>query len=86
MALTKDQKAAVVSEVADLLDTSKMTVVAQYRGVTVKSMQALRKSAKENGTTVKVVKNRLVNQALKNIDNLKTYRHQCFKRTIIICF
>jgi large subunit ribosomal protein L10 len=71
MALTKEQKTAVVGEVADLLMSSKMTVVAEYKGMSVKSMQALRKEAKENGTAVKVVKNRLVRQALSNVEVLK---------------
>jgi large subunit ribosomal protein L10 len=65
MALTKNAKQDVIQEVADLLSTSKMTVVAKYEGTTVKAMQQLRKDAKDNGTRVKVVKNRLVIQALK---------------------
>lgn len=71
MALTKIEKQAVIDEVADLLGASKMTVVAQYKGTTVKAMQALRRDAKENGTTVKVVKNRLVRQAALKHDALK---------------
>lgn len=71
MALTKDKKHSVVQEVAELLDSSKMTVVATYQGTPVKAMQALRREAKQGGTTVKVVKNRLVMQALKASDNLK---------------
>lgn len=71
MALKKEQKSAVVKEVADLLKTSKLTVVAKYQGLSVKQMQQLRASAKENGTTVKVVKNRLVKQALKQVESLK---------------
>ncbi len=71
MALTKDQKQAVVAEVTELLQSSKLTVVAQYQGMTVKSIQALRKEARANGTTVRVVKNRLVRQSLENVDALK---------------
>jgi large subunit ribosomal protein L10 len=71
MALTKNQKSDVVSEVSDLLNTSKMTVVAKYQGTTVKALQTLRRDAKANGTKVKVVKNRLVIQALKANDALK---------------
>ncbi|HSX43310.1 MAG TPA: 50S ribosomal protein L10 [Candidatus Saccharimonadales bacterium] len=64
MALSKNQKNDVVSEVSDLLGTSKMTVVAKYQGTTVKALQALRREARSNGTKVKVVKNRLVIKAL----------------------
>jgi large subunit ribosomal protein L10 len=71
MALSKNQKHEVVSQVADLLNASKMTVVAKYQGTPVKAMQSLRRDAKEGGTRVKVVKNRLVIQSLKATDNLK---------------
>ncbi len=71
MALTKNKKQEVVAEVAELLSTSKMTVVAKYEGTTVKAMQTLRRDAKANGTKVKVVKNRLVIQALKSTDTFK---------------
>ncbi len=71
MPLTKSEKNDVVAEVAGLLKDSKMTVVAQYQGTTVKAIQALRKSARENGTAVKVVKNRLAIKALQATDALK---------------
>jgi large subunit ribosomal protein L10 len=71
MALTKQQKNDLVAEVSELLSTSKMTVVAEYKGTTVKAMQALRREARNNGTKVKVVKNRLVIQAMKATDSLK---------------
>jgi large subunit ribosomal protein L10 len=71
MALTKQGKNDVVAEVSDLLNTSKMTVVAKYQGTTVKAIQQLRKDAKVNGTKVKVVKNRLVIKALQANDTLK---------------
>lgn len=71
MALTKVQKNDVVAEIADLLDASKLTVVAKYQGTTVKALQGLRRSARENGTKVKVVKNRLVIKAIQQNANLK---------------
>lgn len=71
MALSKDKKQQVVQEVSDLLSSSKMTVVAKYQGTTVKALQGLRKDARNNGTRVKVIKNRLVIQALKNDDKYK---------------
>jgi ribosomal protein L10 len=46
MALTKIEKQEVISEVADLLSSSKMTVVAKYQGTTVKAMQTLRRDAR----------------------------------------
>lgn len=71
MALSKDKKNQVVAEVGELLDASKLTVVAQYQGTTVKAIQALRKEAKGNGTRVNVIKNRLVIKALEANDKLK---------------
>jgi large subunit ribosomal protein L10 len=71
MALTKQQKEDLITEVGALLESSKMTVVAKYEGTTVKAMQTLRRDARANGTKVKVVKNRLVIQALKGNKTLK---------------
>lgn len=71
MALTKTQKQDVVGEVSELLSTSKLTVVARYQGTGVKALQSLRREARVNGTKVKVVKNRLVIQALKGDDRFK---------------
>ena len=71
MALTKDKKHAVVAEVAEALGASKMTVVAKYQGTTVKSLQQLRRDARDGGTKLRVVKNRLVKQALQSVDSLK---------------
>jgi large subunit ribosomal protein L10 len=71
MALTKDKKKEAIDEIAELLQSSKMTVVAKYQGTTVKALQELRRSARDNGTKVKVAKNRLVVKALKGNDGLK---------------
>lgn len=71
MALTKDQKKEVIDNVSNLLSESKMTVVAAYPGTTVKAIQQLRRDAKPAGTTVKVLKNRLVIKALEGNDTLK---------------
>lgn len=71
MALSKTQKDDVVTEVADLLKSAKMTVVAKYQGTTVKALQQLRRDARGNGTKVKVVKNRLVIKAMQQNSSLK---------------
>ncbi|MFZ1248825.1 MAG: 50S ribosomal protein L10 [Candidatus Saccharimonadales bacterium] len=71
MALSKTQKDDVVAEVADLLSSAKMTVVAKYQGTTVKALQTLRKDAKSSGTKIKVVKNRLVIKAMQQNEALK---------------
>ncbi len=71
MALSKDKKAEVVAEIGELLGSSKLTVIAKYSGTSVKSMQALRKQASEDGTTISVVKNRLVRKALESNEKFK---------------
>lgn len=71
MALTKQEKNEVVKQVSGLLASSKMTVVAQYTGTTVKAIQKLRHDARVNGTKVQVVKNRLIIKALQSNDKFK---------------
>lgn len=71
MALTKQKKQEVVTDIAGLLSSSKMTVVAAYPHTTVKAMQTLRKQARANGTAVRVVKNRLVIKAIQQSETLK---------------
>lgn len=71
MALTKTKKNEVVDEISQLLADSRITVVTAYQGTTVKALQELRREARQNGTTLKVVKNRLVVKALQSNEQLK---------------
>ena len=71
MAITKDKKQALVSELSELFANAKGTAVAQYQGLSVADLQELRRNAREAGVTIKVVKNRLVRVAMG--DN-KTYK------------
>lgn len=64
MALSKEKKNEVVAEISSLLSSSKLTVIAKYDGTSVSSMQALRRQARDGGTQIKVVKNRLFKLAL----------------------
>jgi large subunit ribosomal protein L10 len=86
MALTKEQKATVISEVTDLVGSSKITILAQYKGLTVKSIQTLRKTASAGNTTVKVVKNRLFKQAIKGIDGFKDADTSILKDQLLYAF
>lgn len=67
MAISKDKKNTLVAELTELLSNSKMVVYAKYQGLTVKELQELRKAAREAGVKIKVVKNRLVKVAMKEI-------------------
>lgn len=71
MALTKVKKDEIIAEVSQLLGDSKMTVIAAYQGTPVKAMQSLRRQGRDNGTTLKVVKNRLVIKAIQSRDTMK---------------
>ena len=71
MAISRDKKNALVSEMSDLLSGSKMTVFAQYDGTSVADLQKLRREARAKGVTIKVIKNRLVRVSLDSIDKYK---------------
>jgi len=71
MALDRNKKVQVVSEVGELLDSSKLTVVAKYAGTSVKSLQQLRAQSADSGTQVRVVKNRLFKRALQGNNKFK---------------
>jgi large subunit ribosomal protein L10 len=86
MALTRIKKEEVTSEITDLLNSSKMTVVASYKGTPVKALQALRKQGRENGTKLKVVKNRLVVKALQSNDSLKDADVSALKGMLLYAF
>lgn len=86
MALTKQEKNDIVTEVADLLATSKMTVVAKYKGTTVKAMQQLRREARDNATVVKVVKNRLVKKAVEQTKAIKDVDTSALEGMLVYAF
>lgn len=71
MAITRDKKTALVSEINELLVSTKGMAVAKYQGLSVADLQDLRRAARENGVTIKVVKNRLVRVAMSEH---KTYK------------
>ncbi len=86
MALSKDKKDVVVKEVVASLSASKMTVVAKYQGTTVKAIQQLRRDARDNGTKLRVVKNRLVVKALQDVDSLKDVDTSALKGQLLYAF
>jgi len=86
MALTKVKKSEVISEVTELLNASKLTVVAKFEGTGVKALQGLRRDAKTEGTKIKVVKNRLVIQALKGSDKFKDTDSSAIEGMLLYAF
>jgi large subunit ribosomal protein L10 len=86
MALTKQKKSDIVEGVASLLGNSKLTVLASYPGTSVKAMQSLRKGASEGGTSVHVIKNRLVIKALEKDDKWKAIDTTVLKGQLLYAF
>jgi len=64
MSLTLQQKQAVVSEVREVALTAQAAVAAEYAGLTVAQMTALRAKARAGGIYLRVVKNTLARRAV----------------------
>jgi large subunit ribosomal protein L10 len=61
-------KKAIVAEVNETATSALSLVIADARGVTVDGMTALRKDARENSVTLRVVRNTLAKRALQGTD------------------
>lgn len=68
MALTLEQKKAVVAEVAEVAKTAHAAVAAEYRGITVEKMTEMRAKARSEGVYLKVAKNTLVKRAVEGTE------------------
>ncbi|WP_409524611.1 50S ribosomal protein L10 [Nitrincola sp. MINF-07-Sa-05] len=77
MALGLEDKKAIVAEVQQAAASALSAVVADSRGVTVESMTALRKQARENGVWLKVVRNTLARRAVEGT------AYECLKDAFI---
>lgn len=64
--LTRNQKEEIVNKLSDEIKSSKSVVFTDYKGVSVKDMENLRGSLREEEASVKVVKKKLASIALKN--------------------
>ena len=64
MALNREQKEAIVAEVADVAGSAYSAIAAEYRGLTVSEMTHLRRQAREGGVYLRVVKNSLARIAM----------------------
>jgi len=66
--LNREQKEAVVAEVAAVAKEAYSAVAAEYRGLSVAELTDLRAKAREAGVYVRVVKNTLARLAVENTD------------------
>jgi large subunit ribosomal protein L10 len=86
MALSREKKDQVVKDVETLLSDSKLTVAARYQGTSVQAMQSLRHNARDSGTKVKIIKNRLFKKALQNGDAFKGVDDSVFSGQLLYAF
>ena len=77
MALNLQDKQAIVSEVNEAAKVALSAVVADSRGVTVENMTELRKTAREAGVSMRIVRNTLLRRAVDGTD------FECMKDTMI---
>ena len=68
MALSIEQKKAVVAEVSEVARSALAAVAAEYRGLTVEEMTDLRVKAREGGVYLKVAKNTLTRRAVEGTE------------------
>ena len=65
MSLNRNEKAAVVTDVTAQVARSQTLALAEYRGMTVAHLDVLRKTAREKGVYLHVLKNTLARRAVK---------------------
>lgn len=68
MALNLEDKKAIVAEVNQAAAGALSAVIANYRGLTVSQITALRKQAREQGVYLKVVRNTLARIAVRGTE------------------
>lgn len=68
MALNREQKEAIVTEVAEVAANAYSAVAAEYSGITVDQMTGLREKARESGVYIRVVKNTLARRAVQGTE------------------
>lgn len=64
MSLNRKEKAVVIEEVAAEVAKAQSIIIAEYRGLDVGSVTVLRKTARESGVYLRVLKNTLVRRAV----------------------
>ena len=68
MSLTLEQKKRVVAEVNEIAAGAQAVIAAEYSGLSVSDMTELRVNARNDGVTIRVVKNSLAKRAIEGTD------------------
>lgn len=71
MAITREAKEKQLSELTDSLSSSQLSVLCDYRGLSVADIQELRSALKLQGSSFKVIKKTLIKKALGDSKLLK---------------
>src|SRR5690349_226736 len=77
MALNLTQKQEVVAELAEVAAKAHSLVAAEYAGLTVEQLTAMRKKARETGVYLRVVKNTLASRAVAGTE------YECVKDELV---
>ena len=77
MAIRLEDKQQIVSEVNQAASSALSAVLADYRGVTVEDMTALRKNARANKVYLRVVRNTLLKRAVADTE------FECIKEVLV---
>src|SRR5699024_1428731 len=64
VSLSRSEKAVVIEEVSGQLANAEAVIIAEYRGLDVASATVLRKTARESGVYLRVLRNTLVRRAI----------------------
>jgi len=76
MALSLEEKKALVAEVNSVAASAESAVAAEYRGLSVAEMTELRAEARSSGVYLKVVKNTLARRAIEGTE------FQCMRESL----
>ena len=64
MGLNRQDKAAVIEEVSNMVAGAGSIVIAEYRGLSVQAVTELRANARKEGVQLRVLQNTLVRRAV----------------------
>ena len=68
MALSLEEKKAIVADVAEIAATAHSVVAAEYTGISSNEMNELRSAARKGGVYLRIVKNSLAKRAVEGTD------------------
>lgn len=84
--LDRRTKEQIVAELHEKLSRAKIAILADYRGIKVKEFDELRNELRKSGSEVRVVKNNLLNLAIKETDFEGLEGHLKGPRALVLNF